>query len=342
MTATTPAGAPGPGASVPPGPDARGCHTPFPGGARTVAVAAPGKINASFRVGPPRADGYHGVASLYLAVSLEEEVRATARPGTAAEDITVSVSPESTLDASALAGIPLDATNLAVQAALLVAAASDNACGVHLEIVKRVPIAGGMGGGSADAAAAMLACATLWDTPLSRDELLDRGAALGADVPFALLGGAAVGLGVGDRLTGVPAAPLHWVLVQAGHGLSTPTVYRTLDTLRAGTDVTEPDDVDPRILAALAAGNARTLAPLLHNDLQDAALDLAPGLRDVLADGRRLGALAALVSGSGPTVALLAADSSHAERLGALLRAAGRNARPVRGPAPGARRTPPL
>lgn len=305
---------------------------------RHVRVKAPGKINASFRVGPLRADGYHSVASTYLAVSLFEEVRATTKPGTPAEDITVSISARSSLAPHLLASIPLDETNLAVRAAKLVADVSENTCGVHLEITKHVPIAGGMGGGSADAAAALMACDALWHSGLSREELSHLGAELGADVPFALLGGAAVGLGVGDKLTAALAPhPLHWVLVLSEEGLSTPVVYGALDGLRAGTQVAEPTEVDPQILAALRAGDAELLAPCLVNDLQEAALSLAPALADILAAGLAHGALAAMVSGSGPTIAMLAANGGHSSELVASLTESGYVALAVQGPVHGAR-----
>ena len=319
--------------------NAVGAEYDWTGRPRHVRVQAPGKINASFRVGPLRPDGYHSVASTYLAVSLYEEVQATVKPGTPPTDVTVSISPASSLAPELLAGIPLDGSNLAVRAALLVADVSENARGVHLEITKHVPIAGGMGGGSADAAAALVACDALWHTGLSREELSLLGAELGADVPFALLGGAAVGLGVGDRLTSALAPePLHWVLVQSDFGLSTPVVYGTLDALRAGAEPAEPDQVDPQILAALRAADPALLAPCLTNDLQAAALDLAPGLADVLDAGSRLGALATLVSGSGPTVAMLAAHREHALDLVAQLADDGLDALAVEGPVHGAQR----
>ena len=306
---------------------------------RHVKVSAPGKINAYFRVGPLREDGYHNVASTYLAVSRLEEVLATAKHGSPATDVSVSISPASTLDPAALAKIPLDGRNLAVKAARLIAEIADNPCGVHLEITKHVPIAGGMGGGSADAAATLVACDALWHTGLSREELSQIGAELGADVPFALLGGAAVGLGVGDKLTEALApTPLHWVLVPASHGLSTPVVYGKLDELRAagGIDADEPRQVAPGVLAALRAGDAHALAPYLHNDLEAAALALAPELADVLALGNELGALASLVSGSGPTLAFLASAGQHAAELAAGFSARGHEAWAVTGPVHGA------
>ncbi|KAD3515226.1 4-(cytidine 5'-diphospho)-2-C-methyl-D-erythritol kinase [Arthrobacter yangruifuii] len=300
---------------------------------RSVSVRTPGKINVSLRVGPLRPDGYHGVASVYLAVSLFEEITATAL---AADEIRLTLSdPDHRLPD---AGIPLDGDNLAARAARAVASrAGLPHAGVHLHIIKRVPVAGGMGGGSADAAAALVACNELWNAGLTRDELAELAAGLGADVPFALLGGAAAGLGVGDRLTPVPApGRLHWVLVPASYGLSTPQVYAAVDRLRAGTGVVEPTEADSAVLTALARGNTAGLAGVLVNDLQPAALELAPELGAVLNAGVRLGALAGMVSGSGPTLAFLAADEPAASALARALRAEGHDALAVYGPAEGA------
>ncbi|MCZ2403270.1 4-(cytidine 5'-diphospho)-2-C-methyl-D-erythritol kinase [Paenarthrobacter sp. Z7-10] len=304
--------------------------------ARTVRVKAPGKINVSFRVGPLRPDGYHAVASLYLAVSLYEEVTATS---TSASGVTVSIKGCSTAEAQR-SGIPLDERNLAVRAALLMADVTERTTGVHLEITKRVPVSGGMGGGSADAAATLLACDALWDSGLAREELAHLAVELGADVPFALLGGAAVGLGVGELLTPALApSPLHWVLVQADFGLSTPEVFGQLDRLRlaSGAEPLDPGQVDPAVLQALRAGDAQALAPVLGNDLQPASLALAPQLAEVLDHGKQHGALASIVSGSGPTIALLAADEASASGLAQRLVAAGSSAQAVHGPVHGAK-----
>ncbi|NUS36245.1 MAG: 4-(cytidine 5'-diphospho)-2-C-methyl-D-erythritol kinase [Pseudarthrobacter sp.] len=304
--------------------------------ARTVRVKAPGKVNVSLSVGPLRPDGYHSVASVYLAVSLYEEVAATS---TAAPGITVSLSPASTLDLDAV-DVPLDSSNLAYKAAAIMADVSEHATGVHLEITKRVPVAGGMGGGSADAAATLLACDALWNSGLSREELAHLAAELGADVPFSLLGGTAVGLGLGDKLSPALAkAQTHWVLVVADYGLSTPEVYRTLDRLREaeGVSAGEPSGVDPRILTALRSGDAESLSRVLVNDLQRASIELSPALRDTLGLGESHGAAAGIVSGSGPTVALLADDSVAAEALAEDLRRHGLTALPGHGPVPGAR-----
>ncbi|EMY33814.1 4-diphosphocytidyl-2-C-methyl-D-erythritol kinase [Arthrobacter crystallopoietes BAB-32] len=304
---------------------------------RSVRVMAPGKINVSFRMGPLRPDGYHSVASVYLAVSLYEEVTATRRDD---DKVTVSVRNGSPLPLD-VEDIPLDSSNLAVKAAELMRSLSAHPTGVHLDIVKRVPIAGGMGGGSADAAAALVACSALWDTGFSRDELVRIAADLGADVPFALLGGVAVGLGIGDQLTPALARrDLNWVLVPASFGLSTPKVYATADRLReeAGFTATAPDAVDPAILKAMHAGDVDALANALGNDLQAASIELAPELADILDLGVSEGALAGLVSGSGPTLAFLAADRLDAEELAQRLSdVAGVAAMAVHGPVHGAR-----
>ena len=304
--------------------------------ARTVRVKAPGKINVSLDVGPLRPDGYHSVASVYLAVSLYEEVSATS---TETPGITVSLSPDSTLDLDGV-DIPLDGNNLAHKAAAIMADVSEHSTGVQLEITKRVPVAGGMGGGSADAAATLLACDALWNSGLSREELAHLAAELGADVPFSLLGGTAVGLGLGDELSPALAkAQTHWVLVTAEFGLPTPAVYRTLDRLREAEGLTaaEPTGVDPQVLTALRGGDAEALSRVLVNDLQRASIELAPSLRDTLGMGESHGAIAGIVSGSGPTVALLADDSVAAEALAADLRYYGLTAMAVHGPVPGAR-----
>ncbi|MET4059020.1 4-diphosphocytidyl-2-C-methyl-D-erythritol kinase [Arthrobacter sp. UYP6] len=310
-----------------------------PAAPASVRVRAPGKINVSLRVGPLRADGYHGVASVYLAVSLFEEVQATV---TESPGITVTVDSDGALQVP-VGGIPLGPDNLAARAAQALASFAEKPTGVHLHITKRVPVAGGMGGGSADAAAALVACDALWNTHLSREELAGIAAGLGADVPFSLLGGTAVGLGIGDRLTpAISKTPLHWVLVASDSGLSTPAVYRALDALRTEEQLQaeEPVEVDSAILAAMRSGNARDLAAVMSNDLQAAALRLAPELADLRSAGVRLGALAGMVSGSGPTIAFLAEDSGAATALEAALRAEGHRALAVEGPVSGARLLP--
>jgi len=299
-----------------------------------VHVRAPGKLNVFFEVGDVQDDGYHDVASAYQAVSLYEDVWAEH-----SEDFTLAVS--GTVDVS---GVPADDRNLALRAARLLAQRTGYDRGVHLEIVKHVPVAGGMGGGSADAAAALVACDALWGTRLSGQELQRLAARLGADVPFALLGGTAIGVGRGDRLSPALAkGRFDWVLVTSEiGGLSTPDVYRRLDELRAAEalDIAPPRTIPavaPEVLQALRAGDAVALADHVRNDLQAAALSLRPDLRAALRLGEVSGALAGLVSGSGPTLAFLAEGPEAALELQVTLAASGLPALHVHGPVAGAK-----
>ncbi|BDZ44729.1 4-(cytidine 5'-diphospho)-2-C-methyl-D-erythritol kinase [Naasia aerilata] len=301
--------------------------------ASPVHVRAPGKINVFMRVGSLQEDGYHEVATAYQAVSLLEEVRAHAAPD-------FSVTFDGPVDCSSLA---VDGSNIAIKAARMLARKTGYRGGVRLEITKRVPIAGGMGGGSADAAATLLACDALWGTELSREELHALAARLGADVPFALTGGTAIGTGRGDQLSPALAkGQFHWVLALADYGMSTPRVYQELDRHRErhALDIfpASPQPfVDAAVLQALRAGDPHMLAETLHNDLQAPALLLSPALAGVLELGERNGALAGIVSGSGPTIAFLAPDLDGAISLQIALSAARLHVLRVTGPYSGAR-----
>jgi 4-diphosphocytidyl-2-C-methyl-D-erythritol kinase len=300
-----------------------------------VTASAPGKINIFFAVGPLGADGFHDVFSIYQALDLREEISVTA-----ASEWSVEVSGQ--LSAEQLSAVPTGEENLVVRAAKVVAAAAEiqQPHPVKFEITKNVPVAGGMGGGSADAAAALMAVDELWCTGLEGDALLKAAAELGADVPFALLGGTAIGTGKGHELVALDSVKrLHWVLVANQKGLSTPSVYKRLDELRSarGQDPTNvPTPTAPKeLLAALLSGEPMLVAPLLHNDLQEAALDLMPELSETIANGLAAGALAAMVSGSGPTIALLAQDSAAASDIASRLAAQGHTALATFGPAAG-------
>lgn len=298
-----------------------------------VTATAPGKINVCLRVGPLRDDGYHDVATIYQAVSLLEEVTAT-------ESDTFSLSFSGPIDTSHL---KVDESNLVLRAARAVAADAGYNGGADLQVVKRVPIAGGMGGGSADAAATLVAVDALWGTNLGTAKLTEIAATLGADVPFALHGGTALGVGRGDILSPVLAkAAFHWVLVLNDAGLSTPDVFRQLDRHRAEHSIDiETVAVDPTIdaelMQALRSGDATALGEYLRNDLQAAALQLKPELGEVLEFGETHGALAGLVSGSGPTIALLAADAESAADIARAFTDGGRAALSVTAPSAGAR-----
>lgn len=306
------------------------------GGARTVHVRAPGKVNVYLEVGALQADGYHDVAIAYQAVSLYDDVRVTESPR-----FTVGVS-----GGVELSRVPLDDSNIAVRAAKLLAERTGYSGGAHIEIEKRVPVTGGMGGGSADAAATLLACDALWGTELPRDELLGLARQLGADVPFAFSGGTAIGTGRGDELSPALAqGTFQWVFALADFGLSTPGVYRELDEHRTRNAATL-GAADPRpsvnadVLQALRAGDARMLADAMRNDLQAPAIHLEPSLAKVLETGERNGALAGIVSGSGPTVAFLAADLDTALELQVALSASQLNVVRATGPVHGARIMP--
>jgi 4-diphosphocytidyl-2-C-methyl-D-erythritol kinase len=283
-------------------------------------------------VGPRRADGYHDLATVFQAISLHDEV--IARP---ADAITVTV--EGVGTATDVSGVPTDGTNLAVRAARALAARAGISDGVALRIRKAIPVAGGMAGGSADAAAALLACDALWGTGLSRADLDELAAGLGADVPFGLLGNTALGVARGDRLSEVLGrGAFHWVLAVDTEGLSTAAVYAECDRLRGAAEVPEPV-ADPALMSALRAGDAAALGRALSNDLEAAALSLRPSLARTLAAGRELGVLGAMVSGSGPTCAFLVANAEAALDVAVGLSALGvcRDVRRATGPVPGAR-----
>ncbi len=299
----------------------------------SVHVRAPGKINVYLGVGGRHDDGYHALATVFQAVSLYEDV--IARPSDDFSIVVRGVEDPST--------VPLDDRNLAMRAAKLLAAAADHPGGVSLEIRKSVPVAGGMGGGSADAAAALVACDALWGTGFSPARLHDLAARLGADVPFALHGGTAVGTGRGDQLNPALAhGRFDWVLVTSDEGLSTPVVYGRLDALRdeEGALADDPPlslDVPIPVLQALRSGDADRLAESLHNDLQAAAVHERPDLEETIAHGVRAGALHGIVSGSGPTVALLCDGPETAQEVQSALRETGLDPLHVHGPVPGAR-----
>lgn len=289
----------------------------------------PAKVNLHLGVGALRPDGFHELQNVFHAVDLYDEV--TVRP---AAEWSLQVRGEGADQ------LPTDAGNLAWPAATRLADRLGTADRAAIEIDKAIPVAGGMAGGSADAAATLLACARLWglDGPDAPD-LMALAAELGSDVPFALLGGTALGTGRGEQLTALPAsAPLHWVFVLASFGISAGDAYRELDRLRAAGDAPPPAGPPDALLAALRTGVPAHVAAELRNDLQPASLSLAPQLRSVLDAGLAAGALAGLVSGSGPTCAFLCADAAAATALAAELvaRGVGRSVRTACGPALGA------
>lgn len=293
-----------------------------------VVVRAPSKVNLHLSVGDLREDGYHELTTVFQALSLSDEV---------------SVVPSQGLRVIVKGGdaksVPTDERNLVWKAAVLLADAVGREPLVEITIDKGIPVAGGMAGGSSDAAATLVALDAMWKLDLSRAELTDLAAQLGSDVPFVLHGGTAVGTGRGEKLLSVLSRnSFHWVLALAKGGLQTPAVFAELDELRAKGSpprLGEPD----ALMQSLASGDPHALAPLLGNDLQAAAVSLLPQLRRTLRAGVAAGALAGIVSGSGPTCAFLCADADAAVSVGAELSGAGvcRTVRVASGPVPGAR-----
>ena len=330
-----------------------------------VTARAPAKVNLQLAVGPARAHGYHDVVTVYHAVSLFDEV--TISP---AERDSVAITGEGAGD------VPADGTNLATLAAAALLRAvgpgARDSPGLAIRISKRIPVAAGLAGGSADAAATLVACNELWRTGLSQAELCELAAGIGSDVAFGLVGGTAIGVGRGERVTpALAAGTYHWVLAFATGGLSTAQVYAACDRIRAARGAADgtashgeaasggraapvkqagragraapaappgPLALDNRLMSALRSGNPAEVGPRLTNDLQPAAISLRPELRRTLAAGTEHGALAAIVSGSGPTCAYLARDARHAAALAVALAGAGvcRTVVHVVGPVPGA------
>lgn len=310
-----------------------------------VTVRVPGKVNLHLSVGEPRSDGYHDLTTVFHAVSLFDEVTvaATDQPG-------VEVYGEGANDDGPLA-VPADERNLAWSAVLALAKLAGREPDVRVVLRKQIPVAGGMAGGSADAAATLVGLSALWKLDLPRDQLGQLAAELGSDVTFALHGGTALGTGRGERLVPVLSRhSQHWVIALHHRGLSTPDTFRELDRLRGQSRPPRPArppsaTVPPRaggvepVLEALASGDPRQLALLLANDLQAAAVSLEPTLRRTLRAGVEAGALAGIVSGSGPSCAFLCADQDAAIGVAAELAGVGvcRAVRVAHGPVPGAR-----
>ena len=297
-----------------------------------VRVSAPAKINLCLGVGPVRPDGYHPLATVYQAVALYDEV--VLRPADT-EELTVSG------DGVDVTDVPTGEANLARMAVRLLAEHHDRELGVSMHIRKRIPVAGGLAGGSTDAAAALVGADALFNLHTPRPEMLALAARLGSDVPFCVLGGTAMGSGRGELVAPVMnRGEYWWVVVPDAAGLSTPAIYAEFDRLHDGRPVPEPEVAD-ELLAALRAGDAARLGPALSNDLQPAALSFRPELSQVLRCGLESGAHGALVSGSGPTTAFLCGTAQQADEVDRFLQH-GAGTGPaiiVKGPAHGARVT---
>lgn len=296
-----------------------------------VVTRVPGKVNLQLSVGPLGADGFHEVTTVFQAISLFDDVTVT--EGKAGSGTTISVTGQTAN------GVPADASNLAIRAAQLMMKEFELSPDLEIKLKKEIPVAGGMAGGSADAAGVIVGLDSLYELGLSRDEMERIASQIGSDVPFSLSGGVAIGTGRGDQITTALAKGSYtWVLALSSQGLSTPAVYQECDRLREGLSIASPQVSEP-LMQALRAGDSKALGKSLLNDLQAAACSLRPALRLVLDVGIDYGALGGIVSGSGPTVAFLVSDEEHAMDLTVALSASGVVSSITRaiGPAHGAR-----
>jgi 4-diphosphocytidyl-2-C-methyl-D-erythritol kinase len=282
---------------------------------KSVTVRVPAKVNLQLSVGPKEADGYHNLVSVFQAISIFDDI--TIKLGEPGSGLTISVSGDQTH------GVPADANNLAAKAVSLISKEYDLTVDAHIEIKKSIPVAGGMAGGSADAAGTIIGIDYLYSLDMTREEMIEIAAKIGSDVPFMLSGGTAIGTGHGDQLTAaLSRGTYHWVLALSTVGLSTPAVYTECDRLRGELDIVEPQ-TNEALMQSLLAADAPGVGAALVNDLQLAACSLRPAIRLVLDVGQEYGALGAIVSGSGPTVAFLVADQDSGLDLAVALTSSG-------------------
>lgn len=295
---------------------------------KSVEVQAPAKVNLQLSVGPKEADGYHQVVTVFQAVSLMDVVKISER-----DQFAISIKGDYT------AGVPLDQSNLVFKAVQLMSEKFDTSTKLDVEINKSIPVAGGMAGGSADAAATLLGIDQLFGLGLTKDELGEVARNLGSDVPFMLHGGTAVGRGRGDEITpALSRGTYHWVIAVSSSGLSTPAVYGECDRLRTGLDIKAPS-LNDELLQSLLSGDSVRVGKSLNNDLQAAACSLRPALRLILDTGHEYGALGGIVSGSGPSIAFLVADEDQSLDLAVALTSSGvvGSVARAQGPVPGAK-----
>jgi 4-diphosphocytidyl-2-C-methyl-D-erythritol kinase len=282
---------------------------------KSVTVRVPAKVNLQLSVGPKEADGYHNLVSVFQAISIFDDI--TIKLGEPGSGLIISIIGDQTH------GVPADANNLAAKAVALISKEYDLTIDAHIEIKKSIPVAGGMAGGSADAAGTILGIDYLYSLDMTREEMIEIASKIGSDVPFMLSGGTAIGTGHGDQLTAaLSRGTYHWVLALSTVGLSTPAVYAECDRLRGELEIVEPQTHEG-LMQALLGADAPGVGAALINDLQLAACSLRPAIRLVLDVGQEYGALGAIVSGSGPTVAFLVADQDSGLDLAVALTSSG-------------------
>jgi len=282
---------------------------------RGVVARVPAKVNLQLSVGPLGSDGYHEVTTVFQAISLFDDVSVATAP--VGNGLSIDITGQTSN------GVPADSSNLAIRAAELMIKNYDLPADLAIKLKKEIPVAGGMAGGSADAAGVIVGLDSLFELGLSRDEMESVGSKIGSDVPFSICGGVAIGSGRGDQITPALAKGNYfWVLALSNQGLATPSVYQECDRLREGLSIATPQVSEP-LMQALRAGDAKALGKALSNDLQSPACSLRPALRLVLDVGVDYGALGGIVSGSGPTVAFLVSSDEHAMDLTVALSASG-------------------
>ena len=282
---------------------------------RGVVARVPAKVNLQLSVGPLGSDGYHEVTTVFQAISLFDDVSVATAP--VGNGLSIDITGQTSN------GVPADSSNLAIRAAELMIKNYDLPADLAIKLKKEIPVAGGMAGGSADAAGVIVGLDSLFELGLSRDEMESVGSKIGSDVPFSICGGVAIGSGRGDQITPALAKGNYfWVLALSNQGLATPSVYQECDRLREGLSIATPQVSEP-LMQALRAGDAKALGKALSNDLQSAACSLRPALRLVLDVGVDYGSLGGIVSGSGPTVAFLVSSDEHAMDLTVALSASG-------------------
>jgi len=278
-----------------------------------ITVRAAAKINLHLGVGAPRDDGFHPLITVYQAVGLCDDLNVSEHTEPGGWELAMTAA--DWVDGE---GVPADGRNIVYRAAVALAEHHGRQPTGRVVIDKSIPVAGGLAGGSADAAAALVALDRLWDVHTSDDDLLRIAGELGSDVPFALVGGTALGTGRGEVVEPLPDTGIWWwVLVPSRDGLSTPEVYDHFDKLHPDASPT-PTPADA-VVAAVAAGEPLALARALHNDLQEPAIDLRPDLGELISSGEAEGALRGIVSGSGPTCAFLCGSPDEARAVAGAL-----------------------
>lgn len=288
----------------------------------SLRARAAAKVNLGLYVGPLQPGGrYHEVVSVLQSIAIWDELE-------------VEVVPEGLGLEVEGGGLPPDETNLVLVAARELARRSRDLPGARFRLRKGIPVSAGLGGGSADGAAALIALDRLWGLHLPAVNLHAMAAEVGSDVPFCIAGGTAVATGRGDKIREVPSKGSTWWVVGIDHEqLATQHVYDHFDELGLATplDGRWPEE----LLAALVAGDLRRLAGALHNDLEPAAFDLLPALAKSKQRLLEAGALGAIMSGSGPTMLGLCGDEDHATQVARAVRSGFAGVEVARGPVPG-------